>query len=139
MAKIFSYRKVTDKFTTHCLREPDGLSDEMKITELCTIDGRTYVAVPDFVELPEQPEAILGSLKEEILTDDLARKIKTRSPHVQLINQRVVALIRKRFSPEDEFKMLRRAAKDPDAFKAYDDYVEQCIAWGKVKKAALGL
>ncbi|MBW2044787.1 MAG: hypothetical protein JRI96_07850 [Deltaproteobacteria bacterium] len=140
MPRIFSYRKVTDKFTTHCLREPDGLGDEMRITELCTINDRTYVAVPDFMELPEQPEAIATTLKEEgVLTDELVREIKKRSTHIKLINQRVVEMIRKRFSLDDELKMLRRSAKDPDAFKAYDEYVEKCIAWGKGKKAELGL
>ena len=49
MAKIYKYQKITDQFTTHCLVEPDYnlLETEDRITELCTIDGVTYVSVPE--------------------------------------------------------------------------------------------
>lgn len=140
MPKIFSYRKVIDKFTTHCLAEPDAAQDSAdKMIELCTIDGVTYVAVPDSFKLPTQSAMISASVKAETVTDELVRKIKMESPHVLLINQRVVERIRKGYSLEDELKMLRRAVKDPDASKAYDDHVEKCVAWGKAEKAKLGL
>ena len=49
MPIIYKYQKISDAYTTYLLAEPDyellGLED--RITELCTIDGVTYVSVPD--------------------------------------------------------------------------------------------
>ena len=107
MIKIQKYQKITDRFTTYCLVEPDYnlLETEDRITELCTIDGVTYVSVPDSITLPEQPEQI--TVEEVELTDELKESIKSASPHVQLINDRVVAKIREVYSLNDEIKMIR--------------------------------
>lgn len=137
MAKILSYRKVTDEYTTYTLREPDYGEEDDHITELCTINGVTYVSVPDGMELPEQPEQIAETLQEVELTDDLRKQIKKASPHIRLINQRVVEMIRDRYSVDDELKMLRLAPSDEST--AYNDYVEECRAWGRQEKEKLGL
>jgi len=137
MAKIYKYQKITDQFTTHCLVEPDYnlLETEDRITELCTIDGITYVSVPDNITLPEQPEQI--TVEEVELTDELKESIKSASPHVQLINDRVVAKIREIYSLNDEIKMIRLSPSEESA--AYNEYVEACREWGRVAKANLGL
>ena len=77
MPKIYRYKRVTDQYTTYCLVEPDynQLAIEGRITELCTIDGLTYVSVPDGVELPEQPETIAATLVEV----DLAEEPETKA------------------------------------------------------------
>jgi len=137
MARIFSYKKVTDEYRTFVLRQPDSLEDADRITELCTIDGTTFVSVPDGVKLPEQPKEITASVKEVTLSDDLISRIKAASPHVRLINHRVVEMIRKRYSVDDELKLLRLAPSDESA--AYNDYVEECRAWGRKEKEKLGL
>jgi hypothetical protein len=137
MAKIYGYRKVTDEFTTHSLQEPDSVAagNEGRITELCTIDGMTYVSAPDTVILPEQPEEI--SVKEITLTDVLTESIKAASPHVALVNERVVEKIRTKYTVDDEFKMLRMGPSHET--DAYNDHVETCRAWGRSEKERLGL
>ena len=137
MVKIYKYQKITDNYTTYCLVEPDYnlLETEDRITELCTIDGITYVSVPDSITLPEQPEQI--TVEEVVLTDELKAAIKSESPHVQLINERVVAKIREIYSLNDEIKMIRLSPSEEST--AYNDYVEECRDWGRAAKANLGL
>lgn len=137
MVKLYKYRKVTDKYTTHALLEPDYQEGDSRVTELCELNGMTYVSVPDNLDIPEQPEIINKTLEEVVLTDDLKVKIKAASPHVSLINERVVAQIREQYSVEDEIKLLRLAPSDESS--AYNDYVEACRAWGREEKAMLGL
>ncbi len=137
MPKIYKYQKIVDDYTTYCLVEPDynPLETEDRITELCTIDGVTYVSVPDSITLPEQPEEI--TVEEVELTDELKESIKSASPHVQLINDRVVAKIREVYSLNDEIKMIRLSPSAEST--AYNEYVEACREWGRVAKANLGL
>jgi hypothetical protein len=137
MAKIYKYQKITDQFTTYCLVEPDYnlLGTEDRITELCIIDGVTYVSVPDSIILPAQPEQI--TVEEVVLTEELKAAIKAASPHVQLVNERIVARIRERYSLNDEIKLLRIGLSEEST--AYNDYVEECRAWGRAAKARLGL
>jgi len=137
MAKIYKYQKITDNYTTYSLVEPDYnlLETEDRITELCTIDGVTYVSVPDSITLPEQPEQI--TVEEVELTDELKESIKSASPHVQLINDRVVVRIREVYSLNDEIKMIRLSPSAEST--AYNEYVEACREWGRVAKANLGL
>ena len=137
MTKIYKYQKVQDAYTTHCLVEPDYnlLETEDRITELCIIDGVTYVSVPDSIILPAQPEQI--TVEEVELTDELKESIKSESPHVQLINERVVAKIREVYSLNDEIKMIRLSPSAESA--AYNEYVESCRDWGRVAKANLGV
>lgn len=137
MPKIYSYKKHLTEFTTITAVEPDNQDAEDRITELATIDGRTYISVPDSVTLPTQPKEI--TLVEAILSDVLKEKIKKASPHVQLINQRVRNKITKKYSITDEIKILRRRDIDALQFDEYDAYVEECIAWGDVEKAKLGI
>lgn len=140
MVKILKYQKVTDEFTTHCLVEPDYnlLATEERITELCTIDGWTYVSVPDGIELPEQPEIISATLVEVDLAEEpeIKAAINAASPHIALINDRVVAKIRLNYSINDEIKQLRVGG---DEAVIYNAYVEECRAWGRSEKAKLGM
>ena len=137
MPKIYKYRKITDAFTTHSLREPDSrLAGEAdRVTELCTIDDVTYVSVPDGVVLPEQPKEI--SVEEIALTEEVGTAIKAASPHVALVNERVVAKIREKYSVDDEFKMLRTGPSNET--DVYNDHVEACRAWGRAEKVRFGL
>lgn len=107
------------------------------MTELATIDGVTYVAVPDGIELPEQAAQIAESIEEVELTAPLRDEIAAQSTHVALIRERVVAMIRALYSVDDELKLLRTA---PSAeFEAYNAHAEACRAWGREQRAALGL
>jgi len=93
------------------------------------------VSVPDGIKLPDQPEQI--SVEAVELTDDLKEAIKKASPHVALINERVVNMIRDKYSISDEIKMLRIGPSDET--NAYNSYAEECRAWGKSEKLKLGL
>lgn len=134
MAKLYKYRKITDSITTYSLVEPDyGREGEERITELCTIEGDTFVSVPDGITLSPQPEQIKVEAVE--LTEELDAAIRAASPHVALINERVVERIRERYSVNDEIKMLR-IGPSPET-EAYNDHVERCRAWGRGEKERL--
>ena len=47
--------------------------------------------------------------------------------------EQVVALIRERYSSDDELAILRQRDSKPEEFKAYDDYCEACKATVKQK------
>lgn len=131
---IYSYRKHIDEIRTVEMELPVVGMDRQG-QELATIDGITYVFVPDTTTLPPQPPEI--TVAAATLTDVLREQIKAASPHVWLINERVVEMIRQRYSVDDEIKMLRIAPSDETT--AYNAYVEECRAWGRDQKAALGL
>jgi len=135
MPKIYKYRKVTSKYTTYTAI--DNGEEDKKITELCTINGDTYISVPDDLVLPGQPKQI--SLTPVITTDELKGQIEKVSPHIQLIKKRVREKITEKYSIEDELKVIRNKINDTDLEKytEYNAYVEGCIAEGTVKKAEL--
>lgn len=147
MAKIYKYLKVSDPYVTRTLVEPDyNLLERddpslagVRITELCVLDGWTYVSVPEAIVLPPQPEVIAVTLVLVDLSEDQALKqaIIAASPNCQSIRGRVVDRIRERYSINDEIKMLR-VGPSPET-EAYNDYVEACRAWGRAEKAKLGL
>lgn len=120
-------------------------------TELCTINGVTYVSLPDTESLPQdQPGEILGSIKKVELTESLRSEISANSPHVHLINKRVIDLIRDRYSADDERKfanigigvaldLYAFAPGESDELLQFKDYLLQCRQWGRDQKALLGL
>lgn len=60
MSKLYKYQKVTDQYTTYTLLTIDN--DEERAVELGTIDGITYVSVPENIILPSQPKQISESV-----------------------------------------------------------------------------
>lgn len=134
MPKIYKYQKITDQWTTHTLQEPDYnlLDTSDRITELCDIDGETYVSVPDSITLPVQEHV---TVEDVVLADELKAAIIAASPLFANINGRVVDKIREVYSVNDEIKMLRIGPSEETA--AYNDHVEACRAWGREEKARL--
>lgn len=139
MTCIVSYQKHIDSLITRELTLPEDPATHQRIgTELCTINGITYVSLPDGAELPDnQPTEIADSIQPVTLTADLRRSIEDASPHVALIRERVAAKIAAAYSIGDEIKLLR-TAPSPE-FDLYNAYVEDCRAWGREQKAMLGL
>jgi len=126
MIKLYKYRKIADAITTYCLIEPDYnlLKTKERVQELATIDGWTYVSVPDSIILPEQPPQIY--------------LVETEVPQVALINEQVVERIRRKYSINDEIKMLRvDPSKTTAEFVAYNNYAEECRVWGESEKTKL--
>jgi hypothetical protein len=131
MPSIVAYRKASDAYTVYSLNATEGS------TELCTLDGVTYTALPDGAELGEQPEQIAASVQVISPDVELRERICAASPHVALIRERVAARIAERYSLTDEVKLLR-TAPSPE-FEAYNAYAEECRQWGRERKAELGL
>lgn len=137
-----------------------GAEGEIYCTELATIDGITYVSVPDGVALPEQPKQL--EITPVALTDGLREAIRAASPHCRLIDERTEAKIRARYSVSDELRFARignaaTLVKAPDGktgetdkvramksgelsqIEAYNAHVEACVEWGRVEREKLGL
>ena len=135
MTSIFAYQKFIDADRTVEIRLPEDENGQRLGTELATVDGTTYVSIPDGATLPAQPDEI--TVTPITLTQTLKTDIEDASPHVRLIRQLVLEKIAERYSMGDEIKLLRTA---PSAeFEAYNAYAEDCRAWGREQKAALGL
>lgn len=147
---IVKYKKASNAWTDIVMRLPDstGRDDELHCTELCTIDGITYVAVPDGVQLPEQPPEI--TIEPVTLTPELKAAIRAESTHCQFIDERRQLMIRSRYSPDDETYMTRIGLKQalnagqmtPDEGRRimeYNAHVEGCLSWAKGERAKLGL
>jgi hypothetical protein len=143
MPKIYAYQKHIDAQVTRELLLPEGEGHQRLGTELATLDGITYVSLPDGADIPtEQPAEISASIEEVALTNALRDAIASASPHVALIRARVVEKIVARYSASDEIKLLRlnAGAQAPSAeFSAYNAFVEECRQWGRDEKAKLGL
>jgi hypothetical protein len=152
---ILKYQKATTTFTTYRLREPDiGQGDpggnEAGLTELCTIDGWTYVFVPDDAVLPEQPPEIDDSIEAVTLSAELREEIKAASPIVRLSYRRLQERIRSRYSIEDEQYLTRISIgslsgtytlqeDEPALISAYQAWVEECREIARQERASLGL
>jgi len=106
--------------------------------------------MPASATLPTQPKEIAASVKTVVLTDAIRLEIKSLSPHVALINERVGEKIREQYLISDELKLARisigdlRKSYQPSVAELQEvaDYqvaVESARAWGRSKKAALGL
>ena len=150
MTTIYSYQKVSTPYTViqMSLPESQGADDELHCTELCTLDGVTYVAVPDGVTLPEQPAEITA--EAVALTQELREQIKAASPHCSLIAERVEMRIRARYSLSDEQYFARIGVGvalgsytfepgEQDALIAFGAHVESARQWGRSEREKLGL
>lgn len=141
MPSLHAYRKLITSLNTFEIRLPESAPGQRQGQEIATLaDGRTIVCLDDGATLPvDQPAQIAASIEAlpNPLPVDLRAEILTASPHVRLINQRVVEKIRALYSIDDEIKMLRIAPSAETV--AWNDHVEACRAWGRAEKAKLGL
>lgn len=138
MPSIYSYRKHIDALVTREILLPADEDGQPIGTELATLDGVTYIVLPDGAELPAgQPAEIAASINPVDMVRTLRDAIAAASPHVDLIRTRVRERIATMYSQADEIKLLRTA---PSAeFEVYNAFVEECRDWGRAEKAKLGL
>ncbi len=152
MPKIISYKKTSDAYTIYELRMPDaqGTEGEIYCAELGTIDGLTYVSVPDGVTLPEQLPQVAATLQTVTPTAELLAQLKAISPQCALISERMVQKIRARYSPDDEdffariglgsvLGMYQLPPAEKAEIQAFGEFVEAVRQWGRVERARLGL
>ena len=150
MTSIYAYQKRSDAYTTIQMALPDnqGIDDALRCTELCTIDGTTYVAVPNGVTLPKQPSEII--VVPVTLDAALKEQIKSSSPHVRLIYERTEQMIRASYSISDEAKFARIGVGvalgvyvfgvgEQDELLAFGAHCEAARQWGRDERSALGL
>lgn len=116
------------------------------VTELCTLDGITYIAVAG--ELPAHSPLL--TVSEVIVDEVIKEKIKAVSPHTQLIYDRMEAQIRERYAADDEMFLTRigvgqalgvyqMTAGEQAELMAYQTFVENVRQWGREQRAELGL
>lgn len=152
MPSIISYRKYIDSQITRELRLPHDPQSQQPIgTELATIDGITYVSLPDGVTLPSgQPEEIAASIAPVVIDAVLREQIKTVSPHCKLIAQRMVEQIRGLYSIDDEMYFARigvgaatglyvPSTDEMQAMTVFGEFVESVRQWGRDQRAEFGL
>lgn len=152
MPSIVSYQKHIDSIRTVEIRLPEDATLLQRIgTELATIDGITYVSLPDGASLPaNQPEEIAASIQTVTLTPALREAIKAASPHCQLIAQRMVEKIRALYSIDDEMYFARIGVgaangmytptqDEMQAMTVFGEFVESLRQWGREERARLGL
>jgi len=150
MTSIFAYQKVYTPHTIIQMALPDsqGHDDSLYCTELCTLDGQTYVAVPGGITLPEQPPEIKP--EAVVLTPELRARIKAASVHCDLIAERMEMKIREHYSLSDEQYFARIGVGaamgayafgdgEQDALMLFGAHVEACRQWGRDERAKLGL
>lgn len=127
--KLYAYQK-KDGLT------PPSLSDSKVATELCEVDGRTFVSVDEkSVDVRGMVEVTGANFGDEL--PEIIERIKAASPSVRTIREQVIAKIRERYTVDDEIYLLRTAPSAEAA--AWNDYVEECRSWGREQKALLGL
>jgi hypothetical protein len=101
----------------------------------------TYVAASDTVVFAKQAGAIkFTPVDGSALKDQLPQVLDTIEkalPQTADINAAVVAKIRERYSVDKEIQLLRTAPSREAV--AWNDYVEECVEWGRREKAKLGL
>ena len=143
---IYKYKKIITEGpngTTICVRLPEGEG-----LELCEIKGYTYFHIPDGVALPEQhPDIVLENV---VLTDNLRSEIKKSSRACQLIDMRMQAMIRAKYTAEDEMYFARIGtgkalgvyefqSGEESALLDYGNFVESVRQWGRDERAKIGL
>ena len=149
---IVSYRKTSDAHTTYELHMPDsqGTDGEIFCAELGTLDGLTYVSVPDGVALPEQLPQVAATLVPVTLTPELRDRLRATSPHCALISERMVQKIRARYSIDDEMffarigvgaatGMYQPTPGELAEMQAFGEFVEGVRQWGRGERKKLGL
>ena len=154
MPSLIAYRKAISRETTIALRLPlDATQGQATAQELATLpDGRTVVMLPDGLTLPaDQPAEVAGTIEHlSPLAADVREQIKAASPHVALIAQRMVQMIRDAYSLDDEMYFARigvgaatgmytPTSGELQEMTVFGEHVESVRQWGRAERAKLGL
>lgn len=150
MTYIVSYQKHTDEYTTYQLVLPVDADGQHIGIELATVDGLTYVALPDTAQLPEQPQQIASSVQTATMTQPLRERIKAVSPHCKLISERMLNKIRDAYTLDDELYYARIAggasnglysptSEEFQELQVYTETLESIRQRGRNERAKLGL
>jgi hypothetical protein len=154
MPKLYAYTKKSDQITTHYIKLPEAAQGEQAAQELATLpDGRTVVVLFDGYTLPaNQPAEIAASIEQlgSPLEPELRAQVMAASPAVRLTYERTQALIRSKYSVDDEAYFARIGVGvalgaytfepgEQEELLAFGSFVESARAWGRAERAKLGL
>jgi len=151
MPSIISYQKYITPQITRNLNLPVDSENNVLGTELATIGTLTYISLPNGAALPTvQPAEIADSITPVALTDELKEAIRAASPHIALINQRMIEQIRSTYSIDDEMYFARigvgaatglytPSANEMNELTVFGEFVESVRQWGRDKRGELGL
>lgn len=151
MPLIYSYQKFITRAVTRTLKLPVDANNTVLATELCTINGLTYVSVQAGATLPlDQPAEIKASIATPTITLALTDQIKAASPHTQLISDRTIEQIRAKYSINDELYLARigigassgiyaPTAAEMQELNDFAVVAEAARQWGREQRALLGL
>ena len=154
MPSLIAYRKAISRETTIALRLPlDATQGQATAQELATLpDGRTVVMLPDDLTLPPGQPAEVASTIEHLtpLPADVREQIKAVSPHIALIAQRMIQMIRDAYSLDDEMYFARigvgaatgmytPTSDELQEMTVFGEFVESVRQWGRAERAKLGL
>ena len=143
MPSIYKYQRVITpgpNGTTLYFRNNDG----NEATDLCEFDGWWYVSVPDDVTMPDQWPEIGWQVVD--VTPELKERIIKRSRVMQLIYQRMQAMIRAEYELEDELYFARIGVGvangvyvfepgEQEKMLAYGEFIEIVRQWGREQRA----
>jgi hypothetical protein len=154
MHSFVAYRKAVNSITTHYLALPEAAQGEQAAQELATLpDGRTIVVLFDGYTLPaNQPADIAASIEQlgSPLSPELREQVMAASPAVRLTYDRTQALLRSKYSVDDEAYFARIGVGvalgaytfepgEQEELLAFGSFVESARAWGRAERAKLGL
>lgn len=154
MNTFIAYRKHIDSVTTRYLALPEAAQGEQAAQELATLpDGRTIVVLFDGYTLPaNQPADIAASIEQlgSPLSPELREQVMAASPAVRLTYDRTQALLRSKYSVDDEAYFARIGVGvalgaytfepgEQEELLAFGSFVESARAWGRAERAKLGL
>ena len=146
---IIKYTKYETPEISRFLVLPLDANGQFVGTELATVNGVTYVHLPDTEILPEQ-HAEVTDHQAISLTDQEISDIKANSPHVRFIANKMQEMIREKYSIEDEqyfsrigvgaaLKAYTFQPGEQEALLAYGTFVENVRQWGRDERAKIGL
>lgn len=111
--------------------------------KLCDIGDKKYHSIPAkeneaaaLVEEDSKGKLVEINAANRSDYPQIVASIKAGSPQCTAIREAVRAKIRERYDVDDEIMMLRIAPSPETAL--WNDYVEECRAWGREQKTALG-
>jgi hypothetical protein len=152
MPYIVSYQKFIDIDRTVEIALPADLEGQRIGVELATIDGVTYVSLPDEVTLPgQQPAEVAASIVNPVtVTSELRAQLRDTSPHLRLISQRMIDQIRASYTIDDEMYFARigvgaatglyePTTDEMQEMTVFGEFVESVREWGRTERAKFGL
>ena len=146
MALIYKYKEVKATSPNEATLSFKN-DNEATATQLCQIDGWSYVSIPDLATIPEQHNEI--QYQVAVIDELLAEQIKNESRVFQLIDKRFKDKVRAKYSIDDELYFARinigaltnrytMRAGESDEVDAFGVYVENARDEAKQERAVLG-